>query len=94
MKRGDIVSLNHRTTELLSSYFDVLFALNRLPHPGEKRLVYYAETLCEKRPPFLREQISDLIASLNGGDVIAQAHALIDGLDELLVGDGLDPEGT
>lgn len=94
LKRGDVVSLNHRTTELLASYFDVLFALNRVPHPGEKRLIHYAETLCEKRPPFLREQITDLIASLNGGDVLAQANALVDGLDELLLSEGLDPEQT
>jgi hypothetical protein len=82
------VSLNHRVTELLSSYFDILFAINRVPHPGEKRLVRYAESICEKRPPFLREQISDLIASLSVGDVVAQANALIDGLDEVLESEG------
>jgi hypothetical protein len=94
VRRADIVSLNHRTTELLSSYFDVLFALNRQPHPGEKRLIHYAETLCDKRPPFLREQIGDLIASLSDGDVLAQANALIDGLDEVMVSEGFDPEVT
>jgi hypothetical protein len=87
-RRGDLVSLNHRVTELLSSYFDILFAINRVPHPGEKRLVRYAEAICEKRPPFLREQISDLIASLSVGDVVAQANALIDGLDEVLESEG------
>jgi hypothetical protein len=29
------VSLNHRTAALLASYFDVLFALNRVHHPGD-----------------------------------------------------------
>jgi hypothetical protein len=33
-RRTDIVSVNHRTAAFLASYFDVLFALNRMPNPG------------------------------------------------------------
>src|SRR4051812_45560135 len=51
VQREDFVSINHRIAALLASYFDILFALNRVPHPGEKRLLRYAETLCAKRPP-------------------------------------------
>nr|WP_302596630.1 DUF4037 domain-containing protein [uncultured Cellulosilyticum sp.] len=49
IERGDIVSINHRITEFLASYFDILFALNRQMHPGEKRLI----SLCEKHCTYL-----------------------------------------
>lgn len=34
--RQDVVSIHHRLAALVASYFDVLFALNRVLHPGEK----------------------------------------------------------
>lgn len=89
--RGDTVSLCHRGAALLASYFDILFALNRQPHPGEKRLITYAETLCDQRPPQMHEQIEALVAGLTGDDVVPLANTLIDGLDDLLRAEGLDP---
>jgi len=72
LKRNDRVSLNHRCSEYLASYFDVLFALNGLPHPGEKRMLSYAESHCQRRPPALSQNIEGLLSEVGQGD----AHLL------------------
>jgi len=93
VQREDFVSVNHRTSVLLASYFDILFALNRMPHPGEKRLVRYAERFCEKRPPLLREQITRIVSNASAPDLVDQINVLIDGLDALLISEGFDVAG-
>lgn len=84
--RRDPVSVQHRVTALLASYFDVLFALNRQPHPGEKRLLAHAEALCPRRPVALSEEVNALLTSLPKMDAsIPEAiHRLVDGLDVVL----------
>ena len=90
--RGDGVAVQHRVAGLLASWFDVLFALNRLPHPGEKRLVAVALDRCALVPPDLPARVDALLraaAPPGAGDVVAAGHALIDPLDDLLIADGL-----
>jgi predicted nucleotidyltransferase len=48
--RADVISLNHRSSAFLASYFDIIFALNKLPHPGEKRLLQIMHATCEIKP--------------------------------------------
>jgi predicted nucleotidyltransferase len=86
IRRGDAVSLNHRTTALLASYFDVLFAVNRQPHPGEKRLVKFAEQLCSKRPVDFAQRIEELLRSLPRMDasVIEAGERVVEGLENLV----------
>lgn len=57
-ERGDRVSVLHRTTAFLESYFDILFALNSLTHPGEKRLIKLCRQQCKVLP-------NDFEANLN-----------------------------
>lgn len=97
MVRGDGVAVQHRIAALLASYFDVLFALNRHLHPGEKRLVAIAAAL-PLVPPDLAERVDALIRStakpwLEGGPVPV-ADALIDALDLLLLSDEPAPRGS
>jgi len=90
--RGDGVAVNHRTAALLASAFDVLFAVNRATHPGEKRLLAHARARCPRRPPHLEALVGALLAAVPEGPVVAAADALCDALDALLREEGLLPE--
>jgi hypothetical protein len=92
--RGDSVSIQHRVTALLASYFDVLFAVNELPHPGEKRLLQLAATRCAKIPADMESQINAILETAARPPTLAlvgQIDALLDSLDDLLASEGLIP---
>jgi len=92
-QRADRVSQNHRVAALLASYFDVVFALNRMLHPGEKRLVAWAEAHCTLQPVGMAASIEEVLqaACKVDGNLPVAVHALIDGLDDLLRQEGFDP---
>lgn len=88
--RQDIVSVHHRGAALLASYFDILFALNRLPHPGEKRLLTFAQRHCSKLPEGMEERIRQFIdATTSPQSGLRAANQLIDALEILLNKEGL-----
>lgn len=64
VKREDWVSVNHRTTAFLESYFDLLFALNRQTHPGEKRLLSLCQETCSILPDRFAENLTALFQDL------------------------------
>lgn len=72
VKRNDFVSVNHRISAFLASYFDVIFALNKQLHPGEKRLIRFAEDNCKILPKNFEENINKLLFS----PVEQKEHAL------------------
>ena len=83
-QRGDLVSVNHRVTEFLASYFDILFALNEMTHPGEKRMQSICSRECRILPAnfdrnlnllfcgMFREPVSPVI-----GEMIAELRKII-----------------
>lgn len=61
VRRGDSLSVNHRVSAWMASYFDLLFAANRVLHPGEKRQLEFAEKECERIPERLRVTIDEAL---------------------------------
>jgi predicted nucleotidyltransferase len=83
LQRGDEVSVQHRVTALLASFFDVWFALEREPHPGEKRLLTQ-----------LPEQWASLVRGVlnaEGSMLLKNIDGLMDPLDARLREEGLLP---
>ncbi len=78
-KRSDLVSVNHRVSAFLESYFDLLFALNRQTHPGEKRLI----SLCRQTCPLLPENFEENLQTLFS-HMFSQPEALGDDLGRIL----------
>ncbi|MGH8002197.1 MAG: DUF4037 domain-containing protein [Brasilonema sp.] len=93
IERQDWVAINHRIAALLASYFDIIFAVNYVPHPGEKRLVEFVKKLCQKYPKNMEEHLQNLWVATSFSsshlNITHQVNALIDGLDELLIAEGL-----
>ena len=87
LKRNDPVSVNHRLAALLASYFDILFAVNRLPHPGEKRLLGWADA-CALKPKEMHADVENVL-SASPENLMARVHILLDKLDALLREEGL-----
>lgn len=91
VQRNDLVSTNHRLAEFLASYFDILFALNEQPHPGEKRLIAQVQTCCTQMPANFSCNINNLVrfAGQFGPELLAELDETIAQLDMLLAQNGL-----
>ncbi len=88
VQRRDLVSANHRLAALLASYFDVIFACNRVLHPGEKRLLASATALCQALPVDMGEDVEAVLrsAATPGEDLLRHLNRMLDRLDLMLEG--------
>ena len=64
LNRGDLVSVNHRISAFIESYFDIIFAVNELTHPGEKRMIDYAKEHAKILPKDFEENMNVLLNSM------------------------------
>ena len=90
LKRGDVVSVQHRTAALLASYFDIIFAVNGLPHPGEKRMPDFLSR-CAITPEHAVRDIEAVLALSGSGnpELNAAVDRLTNSLYELLRAEGV-----
>lgn len=86
VRRSDRVSINHRVTEFLASYFDVLFALNGQTHPGEKRLVELCREKCALLPDRFEENLDELFDAMGSEPcrVPGVIHRIVDNLGDIM----------
>ena len=82
--RDDIVSQNHRLSAIIASYFDALFAYNRVYHPGEKKLMRYAGLLCNRLPRGFDEDIPAMIGAIGTEGLLPRTKAAIASLRDLV----------
>ncbi len=103
INRKDSISIIHRTAALLASYFDIIFAINSVPHPGEKRLIVWVKQLCSKVPDGMEDHIKGITDSMSlsasrgttmSCPYLRNLNILIDGLDQLLIAEGLITESA
>lgn len=89
-ERGDLVSFNHRLAAFLASYFDIIFAVNRQLHPGEKRLLATTLSICESLPESFEEGVTaTLQRASDGTQLLTRLDQLLDALDAWLRQEGL-----
>ena len=78
--RGDLVSVNHRVSAFMESYFDLLFALNEKTHPGEKRLMQLCRESCTVLPACFEENVNALFSHM-----FTQPEVVAQDLDRILI---------
>ena len=80
LKRQDLLSINHRSSEFFASYFDALFALNEQLHPGEKHMLQYAKENCSRLPQDFEANVQDYFQNLYQPDHQQEAVLALDSL--------------
>ena len=82
--RGDLVSVNHRVTEFLASYFDIIFALNEMTHPGEKRMQQICSKECKILPNDFDKNLNMLFDKMFKNKVIDIIKRMVEELKKII----------
>ena len=92
LKRDDFISVNHRVAALLASYFDIIFAVNEMAHPGEKKILKIIKENNLKVPTDMGINVSNILkyAASNDIAILLEIDLLIGKLDTLLKSEGLN----
>lgn len=86
LKRDDFISINHRIAAFFASYFDIIFAINEMPHPGEKKLLKIIKDNNMKIPKHMYKNIETILklAVTSNTDILLEIDDLVNNLDILL----------
>lgn len=90
ISRNDLISINHRVAAFLASYFDIVFAVNKMLHLGEKQMMAFA-TQCKKQPQHMQEDIASLLqhSCQANHEILNDIDAIVDNLEVLLRAENL-----
>ena len=91
LKRDDFISVNHRVAAFFASYFDILFAVNEMAHPGEKKILKIMKDNNYRVPIDMERNVNNILkyATSNDSDLLLEIDELIGNLDTLLKNEGL-----
>ena len=83
---SDLVAVQHRVAKWLASYFDIVFAANRVLTPGEKRLLSFALKECAVLPDQFEE---DVLSALRGScaptpQLVVRLETMLSRLNDVL----------
>ena len=86
LKREDFISVNHRVAALFASYFDIIFAINEMPHPGEKKLLKIIKDNNLKVPINMETNINNILkyATAKNSAILLEIDLLVSNLDTFL----------
>lgn len=84
--REDKVNIGNRITAFMDSYFDIIFALNELTHPGEKRLVKICKEQCKILPKNFETNIDKVFKdlSINTNNINNDIIEIIEELEKVI----------
>lgn len=87
LDRQDYISVNHRVSAFFESYFDIIFAINKILHPGEKKLLKIVTKELDIIPKNMENNIETLFENMYSKDfdIIKKLEELSNELKTLLV---------